>query len=328
MGGAGRGRRAPGARLHRGLILALLAGCAPARVRYGAVAELPLVHVSTDATRWYTPVETPTGPQVWFVDTGYARTTCDDALARDLGLELRGRTRIRGEAGVTFARRARLPALTLGDHALADVPCQVRDLGSTSSIRDPDEVPVGGVLGIDVLGRFLMEIDPDDGVIRLFEPADLPGGERVRLRLEAGMGPRLEVPVEVDGERVWMLLDTGADRTYVKGKKADLTPYTVRKGARVQGTGTGGETRRDLPYYRVESVDVGDSSLRDMTLVGRARPWWSDGLLGLDVLARLHGWYDLDGREAVVERVREPELPDWEDWEGEPAVTVGPPERR
>ena len=300
-----------------------MAGCSPLHVRYGAVAELPLLHVSTDDSRWYTPVETPDGPQVWFVDTGYARTTCDDALAADLGLELGGRTRIRGEAGVTHARRARLPAMTLGGHALRDVPCQVRDLGTTSSIRDPVEVAVGGVLGVDVLGRFLVEIDPEAGMMRLFEPADLPAGDRVRLRLESRLGPRIEVPVHVDGRRVWMLLDTGADRTYVKGKKARLTPYAVREGVRVQGTGTGGETRRDLAFYRVDSVDIGSSSIRDMTLIGRTRPWWSDGLLGLDVLTRLHGWYDLRAREAVFERVREPDLPDWDEWRGDPAVTVG-----
>lgn len=328
MGGPGRRRGAPGAGLHRGLLTLALAGCAPLHVDYGAVAELPLLHVSSDPSRWYTPVATPAGTQVWFVDTGYARTTCDDGLAASLGLETHGHVRVRGEAGTTHAQRARLPAVTLGGHTVEGLSCQVRDLGSTSSISDPSEVAVGGVLGIDVLGRFLLEIDPGAGVMRLYDPGQRPGsagGASVRLRREASLGTRMELPVTVDGAPLWMLLDTGADRTYVKGKAADLTPYTVREAVRVRGTGKGGGVTRDLAYYRVQELGVGDAALHGLTLLGRARPWWSDGLLGLDVISRFHGWYDLPARRARLEPVEEAELATFEDWSGEPALAISAP---
>jgi hypothetical protein len=289
-----------------------LAACTHARVSYGPIAELPLVHVSTDTSRWYTPVATPAGTEVLFIDTGYSRSACDDDLLPLLGLTPHGRAHIRGEVGWITASKGTLGELDLGGHRLTHLRCEVRDLGATSSILDPVEVPVAGVLGIDVLKRFLVEIDPENAVLRLSDPRGTtlrhePGA--IRLRREAGIGPRRELPVFLDGKRIWGVLDTGADRTYVRGQAADLEAAEVRQGVVVRGTGVDGATTRTLVYYSVGDVKVGDVALGGQELIGRPRPWWSDGLVGIDVIGHLHGWYDLRRPTAVLHQAGQALIP-------------------
>jgi len=307
--------------VYAAVILALLGGCSAARVRYGPPVALPLVHVSSDPERWYIPVETPSGPQVLFFDTGYARTTCDDALIASLALPVHGRARIRGEVGATVARRSRLPKLTFGEHRLSGVRCQVRDLGSTSSIGDPREGPVAGVLGMDVLRRFVVVVDPGAATLTL-RPPSRPrdrGQEMHRLRKEGGVGPRLLVRLDVEGRRLDPVLDTGADQTWVRGAVADLVVTHVRDGVRVRGTGIPGGQVRTLRYYHIPEVGIGGQKAHDLVFIERSRPWWSDGLLGLDVLGQFRGIYDFPRRRFALEPVAPVQFPDWEPGQHTPA---------
>ncbi len=289
----------------------MVAGCHPFHVRYGAPVSLPLVGVSTDESRWYLPVETPQGQQVLFFDTGYARTTCDDQLVAGLGLPVRGRTRIRGEVGSAVARRTWLPSVQFGEHQLRDVPCQVRDLGSTSSIEDPAEGAVAGVLGIDVLRRFVLEIDPTTATITLSDPRTRPLGTTERLRPEGGFGPRLLLKLELGGHTLRPVLDTGADQTWVRGAAADLQVTQVQPSVLVRGTGAPGGELRDLQYFHLDEVRVAGATLHDLVFIDRDRPWWSDGLLGLDVIGQFHGVYDLSRRRCALFPVVPAALPAW-----------------
>src|SRR5690554_1990050 len=87
----------------RGLALMLLPGClhaGPRVVRYGEPEPVPIVHTSVDRTRWYVTVDAgPHGERLFFFDTGYSTTTCDDDLVEELGLTTRGQAKVRGEAG-------------------------------------------------------------------------------------------------------------------------------------------------------------------------------------------------------------------------------------
>ncbi|MBA2321812.1 MAG: aspartyl protease family protein, partial [Deltaproteobacteria bacterium] len=268
---------------------------------------------------WYIPVETPSGPQVLFFDTGYARTTCDDALVRSLDLPVRGRSRIRGEVGATVARHTRVPTLRFGEHRVTGARCQVRDLGSTSSITDPTEGPVAGVLGIDVLRRFVVVIDPVAATLTLRRPTRRPAAHH-RMRREGGVGPRMLVAVEVDGHRLRPVLDTGADQTWVRGAGADLVAAQVREGVRVRGTGVPGGQVRTLRYYHVPELGFGGQIARDLVFIERSRPWWSDGLLGLDVIGQFRGTYDFPHRRFALEPVDAERAPAWDPGQATPAA--------
>ena len=291
-----------------GVALAWATGCA-LHVQYGGPADLPLTRPTSDPTRWYTPVDSPAGPGVWFVDTGYSRTTCDDALAQALALPGAGPAFVRGEAGILWARRARLGPLHLGDHVVTGARCVVRDLATTSSIRDPVEGPVIGVLGLDVLRRFVVEVDAARAAVVLHAPHDRSAGTAgVALRPERRVGRRVEVRAEVDGDRRWLLVDTGADRSYVDGRPLGWTADWTRPGV-VRGSGPGGERPAELRYYAGRAIRLGAAAFPDLTLVDRARG--GHGLLGMDVWRQTHALLDFPRNRAVFEPTTAAPVPDW-----------------
>jgi predicted aspartyl protease len=284
------------------LIAGVLGGCAPAlgpaRVEYGPSEPLPLVQPSTDGRRWYVPMMTEAlGPVVWFVDTGYTYSTCDDDLAAALALDPRGTVRIRGELGRVHATKARLPPMELGGHRIESLVCQVRDLGSTSSLDDPDEVPIAGVLGMDVLRRFQVSFDPSDGVMELHEPGTVPriraSEEGVSKLKRAGVrGLRARIALEVGGRRTWPILDTGATNTYLDGAQLGLEPTYALDNVIGRGPGASGSQVRRLLSYEIDGVRIAGQYAGDVTLIDRDRRWWEPGLLGLDLLSRFEQEYD------------------------------------
>ena len=309
----------------RWLPLALLASCAwrlgPPQVDYGDPVPLPLVHPSTDHRRWYIPIDTPVGPQLLFVDTGYSYTTCDDDLVRDLGLPVHGARVVRGELGTIRTAKAQLPPLELGGLRLDGLVCLVRDLGSTSSIDDPKEIPVAGVLGIDALRPFRAELDPGQAQIRLLDPSTVPPirvGQTpgaVRMRRERGIGTRVQVPIEVNGGRTRPRLDTGASHTYVDGRRLGLEATWTEANVAVRGSGPNGQVVLDRVYYDVPDLQIGDHTTGPLTLTDRPRPPCAAGLLGLDVLDDFSIALDFEHRAATIAPVdRTAARPSWERW--------------
>lgn len=314
--------------MHVSLIALSLAGCAPRlgppRVTYGASRPLPLVQPSTDARRWYLPMDTTAlGPVVWFVDTGYTFSTCDDDLSDALGLVPRGRVRIRGELGRVRASKARLPPMELGGHRIRNLVCQVRDLDSTSSLDDPDEVPIAGVLGMDVLRRFRMVVDLGKGELSLLDPGEvrrLPRrGEDISVLRRSGLrGMRMRVPLRVGEEVAWLILDTGATNTYVDGARIGLEPSYAMENVTVRGTGMGGSEIRRLWSYELDGVGIGNVRTGAATVFDRDRRWWEPGLLGLDLLGRFHQEYDFAHHRARLVPMRPRPLPQFSTvWEAE-----------
>ena len=185
---------------------------------YRGVTELPLVHVGGDPYRLY--VEVPQlGASLWFVDTGYATTTCDTQWVDGQGLE---RRRVlawsQGEHGMLRLEKAVLPSFELGGHRIEGLRCAVRDLQATSSIQDPR---IAGVLGTNLLRRFTVVLDMEEGVLRLHDPRELRVEEGDRMRLELGTG-RARVRLEIGGETSWPILDTGATGTYLPAERLGL----------------------------------------------------------------------------------------------------------
>ena len=319
------------------LAAALLPGCAytlgRADVQYAAdLAVLPLVQPSTDTRRWYVPLHSDTaGDYLLFVDTGYTYTTCDDDFVAALGLTTRGRGSVRGELGKLPTSKAKLPTLQLGEHLVSGLTCQVRDLGATSSIDDPDEVPVAGVLGMDVLRRFVVTFDPADGTMALQPPSDgaLPdaGEGVVVLKREFLFGNRSVLPLHLDGRVVWPVVDTGATDTYVDGERLGLEPSEVQANATLRGSGGTGSSVRTLVHYDIADVRLGEVAIGAVELTDRRRSGGVDGLLGLDVLGAVLAEYDWANGRARFVPVQARELPSWTSWRdaGQPAARLHAP---
>lgn len=269
-------------------MLILLLACFPKpEVTLGTMEPLPIVRTSNDR-RWFVPLEVNGEPWVWFLDTGYAVTTCDDDLLEALRLPSRGRTVVSGENGRLIAERADLPPFELGGHTIAGLSCVARDLDRTSSIRDPREVPVAGVLGMDVLRHFQMELDPERAEVRLHPPDTL---EVVGAPLRRTFwDPRVKVSVDIGGQRVWPYLDTGTSSVYLDGERIGLVPIGVRENVVMRGTGHR-EQIRDIHQYREDVVFAG-VPVPGVVVNGRRKGRGASGLVGLSVVKRFASTWD------------------------------------
>ncbi len=325
MGGSGSGRRFPGGGLYRtlGIGLLLLGGCGyklgPPAVHYGEAEPAILVQPSTDARRWYTPMESETlGPQLFFVDTGYGYTACDDDLVEGLGLPTRGKVIVRGELGALKATKTRLPDMKLGGHTLSGLTCQVRDIGATSSINDPGEVPVAGVIGMDVLRQFRVILDPESGLMHLLDPNDTEPLDRnatdvVPLRRE-WFGLRSKVPLTVRDRTTWPLLDTGSTTTWIDGKRLGLDYSRLQEGVAFRGTGKTTTDIRTMYYYDVAKVAVGAQSTGNTTLTDRRKGPFEPGLLGLNIVRYYRQELDFRKGLARFTRVEPIDISTWGRW--------------
>ncbi len=273
---------------------------------YGeAAVTLPLVLVPGDPKRLYVRVEDDNlGERLFFVDTAFSRTTCDDQFVQDLGLEVRRTaSRSRGELGTVRLGSAELPPFEIGGHRIEGMKCAVRDLDSTSSVTSTADQPVAGVLGANLLARFVVVIDLDAGTITLHDPAthgveDGPGV--VRLRRERWVGPRIRLPLTVDGAVTWPLLDTGATRTHLDARRLDLLLLEEREGmARASGA-----TNAELTVFRIhQATDVllGEHQSGPLRVLDRRRAARVPGLAGQYILNQFVLTIDTRHRRLRVE---------------------------
>ena len=318
------------------LIALVLPGCAwrlkIPRATYGNLQPLPLVHPSNDRQRWYTPVQTEAGAQIFFIDTGYSRSTCDDDLIAALGLETRGKRHIAGEAGSVVVTKARLPPIELGGHTIEGLVCLVRDLDSTSSITNPHEVPIAGVLGIDALRPFRVELDAAQAEIRLFDPNTVERltrqqADTVHLKREQAWGTRVRLPLMLGELETWPIIDTGASNTYIDGSRLGMVPSWTETGVQVRGTGPGGTITLDRNYFDVPSLHLGAHEFGPVTITDRPQPSWEPGLLGLDILDDFTIELDFRGRAARLTPATTAARPSWREWmsrEASHAMTITP----
>jgi ribosomal protein L39E len=258
------------------------------------------------------------GERLFFLDSGYSISTCDDDFADEIGLHARGRVLVRGEAGTLHAKRVRLPSFTFGGHRVDRLACVVRDLGHTSSIADPPEVSVAGVLGADFLRKFHVILDPARAELTLAAPrrSDLDPSQPgvVPIRREFRVGTRFTVPIGVNGKTTRPVVDTGATNTHVDGERLDLRPDGPPRTVAVRGSGATGETTRQVLFFKVDQLLLGTVLAGPFVITDRPRGPGASGLLGLDVIGNLRHEYDFKKRLARFSKVDEAAVPAWVTW--------------
>ncbi len=274
---------------------------------YAEPVSLPLVQLPDDPRRLYVQVDDPDlGSRLFFLDTAFSRTTCDDGLAEDLGLEVEPTLRrSRGELGTVKLGRIVLPDFVLGGHTIPGLACAVRDLDSTSSVASTPDRPIAGVLGANLLARFVVVIDPAAGTVTLLDPAEHgleDGPEVVRLRREHRVGPRIRLPITVDGERSWPLLDTGATRTHLDARRLDIPLVAERQGI-ARASGSTNQEPTVFRIHEIQELELAGYTLGPLRIIDRRRARCAPGLLGQDVLGGYRLTIDTKHRRVKVEEL-------------------------
>ncbi len=183
-------------------VAALAVGCAY-RPSVPPPTEIPLLRGPDGRLVVHADVDGQ-GPFPFILDTGASVTLLDLALANELALTGSGREVIvHGVAGIATATAHPGITIGLGQDAVTPRFVAVLDLPERDTAR--------GVLGVDVVGERVLEIDPGAGVVRLGRAAYAapPGAAVSRANLVVDSHGLPLVEAEINGEPGLALVDTG-----------------------------------------------------------------------------------------------------------------------
>lgn len=248
-----------------------------------AFAEAPLSFSASGHV--VAPIRVDGGDQHLFVvDTGAEGSAVYSRFAREAALELVGQEKIVGQTGVASLPLRRIARLEIDGRTVGPL--------TASELPDrPDGAVMAGIIGIDAMGRYLVDFDLPAARIALLD------GTKAQA-LIASLGPAtpartvhgglLAVPVQINGVAGWGVIDTGARETRINTRFATL--------AGVEADATGADAT-------VHGATNSASVLRP----GRTRT------------------VDLLGRELNDAKVRIADLPVFETFglQDEPAMIIG-----
>ena len=267
----------------------LLGGCAAGSVG-GPVAVLPVMPAAG-----YLGVPASVGGKAVEVvlDTGAQSSLISDDAVAALGLraDARRTTHLIGVEGVRVeARNAIVPRLTLGHVETGEISLPVGVL--VERLRSQ----VAGLIGLDVLGQFDLDIDRPDGVVTLYRQtgAGPPWlGKVARIGLRRTRDTMLLVPVTLDGVRLEAVVDTGSRRTMVSAGAAarlGILPSVLAAEPVTEARGVD-ETSGFGHLHRFADVRIGPLEFHDVRIdVGSTRLETGDMLLGEDFFRQHRVW--------------------------------------
>ena len=250
-------------------------GAAECRLRITAEG-VPLVRVRVTSEH-----------DAWFVlDTGATGTTLHTGLARRLGLNGTGETRI-----TTLGEAARVATVRLHGLAIVGVPARheldvaIHDMTLVRRTAPDAE----GIVGQDVLSRYDYLIDTARGRLTIGRFAAPASGVHLPLVTSAGR-PVLQVD---DGRGSYgLVLDTGADVLVMEARAArraigDVSPVGRSRGTLETHLGT-----RTVDVEHHVGVRVANVALPPVSVVRLPREAWSMspevGLLPASLFSRVY----------------------------------------
>jgi hypothetical protein len=247
----------------------------------------------------------------WFIfDTGAESTVIDAGLAKSLGLKRAGQVTGTGSAGTVTAGVLKNNSLDLKGIAVTDLLLYAIPLESfTPSLG----VKIAGVLGNDIIGQTVAEIDYAAGIINLYEPRGYTApsnGQVIPITIEDNL-PFIRARVTPEGGRpinAKLEIDTGATSSLLLNSpfvRRHRLVRTLRRSMPIRSGGVGGSGKALLG--RVDRLAIG-TLLLDRPIVrlyqdvrGDNASSKYDGLLGAEALRRFKLTVDMQGRRLIIE---------------------------
>lgn len=228
----------------------------PAEGRVAQVADRP-INVSFDYQAKQIVVRTRIDRKYdykFLVDTGASMTVIDKSIAQELGPATKSSFSITAGGKAVPLSYTTIPTISIGDLVLDNIPALVTDLSAFQAILG--EKPAG-LIGANILKRFLVTIDYQDKKIVFADPLSVkPPENATMLKTVPLFGSTvLVVPGVLDDKNtVNFLVDTGASFNNL--------PQSIAKQF------TGGST---LPVGRIfgldgQKVEIGSVRLKSLKL--------------------------------------------------------------
>ena len=202
-----------------------------------------------------------TGPYRFLVDTGADRTAISSDLAAALKLEKRSSARVHSVTGVNLVETVRVPLIELGRNRLErlDAP-----------LLDRRHMGADGILGVDSLRSQRVVFDFKANALSIVPTPRRPlAAERdaIVVRAKARMGHLILSRATVNGRRVNLIVDTGAEISIGNQALRNLLGLSGPKEADsvelLSVTGAG----LDAHYALIDTLDLGGATLKSLPIV-------------------------------------------------------------
>ena len=249
-------------------------------------------------------------PTKLLLDTGSTRSLLTSEATRRLGMTVERLLddsdvlvgfAIEGLGGRRHVDRAWPRTVKLGRAVLLGVPFSV--VWSRNTGWDPS---ADGMLGMDILSRYDMDLDVGRSRLALYEPGAMcpppisAGASAIRLTQDlASVGPR--VVARIDGQAFEALIDTGAQRSSIVAQAAARLVAHGMRGERftVYGVGTG---RTSAVLQEFGALTVGGIVLpqRQLAVIGGPGLGGLDMVIGEDVLSHTRVWLSGSRRSLIL----------------------------
>jgi hypothetical protein len=285
-----------------GLVLALALGAggpasaapAPEPPAAAVLAELPFLHPEEPNRVYLDLAEEGEKPFVMMLDTGAAESVVTPLMARKLGITVRRTKRTPYRRGTRLGR---------------DLEIWVDTRSSDTGSKTGWEY---GLLGGSFLAEYVVEIDFPARRVRFLdrkayevpEAVDAPDERVVPLQL---VGNRIALPVELDGKKVQVLLDTGAPAGLIVSGKAARAAGVDVGGLPYFGRGGTVLGPMDLHLYEPASFAFAGFPFEGQPVLVAPRGWYNqsvstDSALGVDVLRQFVVRIDYPRRRLWLKR--------------------------
>jgi predicted aspartyl protease len=147
------------------------------------------------------------GPYRFIVDTGAERTSIAEELAADLKLGLGTRARLHSMTEVSQIQTVLIPALEVGGRSIRDI---------NAPALERRNIGAEGILGVDTLQTQRVSFDfsrQEMTVTNSRKREEIWPEDTIVVTAKNRLGHLVMVDASVDGEKVWVVLDTGAQTT-------------------------------------------------------------------------------------------------------------------
>jgi len=251
-------------------------------------------------------------PQSFLFDTGASVTVIDSAWAAEHGLKTQGRMQAAGAGAAGAASFATLGSLRVASAANDGIEVknvQVAVLDVNPSFEPMFWRRMAGVIGYDVISRFVVTVDYDDSLLVLHDPAawKYAGTEKPLSMVMNGTVPALQGKFD-DADQGLFRLDVGSSSTVdVHAPFAKKTGILNRMGktTRFDGVGFGGSFTSEVG--RLRSMSLGPYEWDDPVVVvshateGAFASEEFAGNIGNRILERFTVIFDYERRQVYLE---------------------------